>query len=198
MELIDTKIFALDKVKFEVKVKMIDNYPSFLSLCEIAKAVDNDFNADDYFNQKGFLEFLSDLEKLDYPAFEFEKTPYSFRIWTHPFVFIKTLHDAGIETKYFLKKQWLMKALLNFRYPSANGNYKENLYTLANSLLSNASEIALFERFKKQAEVYIESEQERIHDLTYGAIHTFKSLELGLELGIEIYKESLKGNIALR
>lgn len=192
MELIDTKIFALDKIKFEVKVKMIDNYPSFLSLCEIAKAVDNDFNADDYFNQKGFLEFLKDLEKLDYPAFEFEKTPFSLRIWTHPFVFIKTLHDAGIETKYFLKREWLRKAILNFRYPSANGNYKENLYTLANSLLSNASEIALFESFKKQAEVYIESEQERIHDLTYGAIHAFKSLELGLELGIEIYKESLK------
>lgn len=195
MELIDTKIFALDKVKFEVKVKMIDNYPSFLSLCEIAKAVDNDFNADDYFNQKGFLEFLKDLEKLDYPAFEFEKTPFSFRIWTHPFVFIKTLHDAGIHTEHLLKKQWLMKAILNFRYPSANGNYKENLYALANSLLSNAREIALFESFKKQAEEYIESEQERIHDLTYGAIHAFKSLELGLELGIEIYKESLKGNI---
>lgn len=195
MELIDTKIFALDKRKFEVKVKMIDNYPSFLSLCEIAKAVDNDFNADNYFNQKDFLDFLKDLEKLDYPAFEFEKTPYSFRIWTHPFVFIKTLHDAGIETKYFLKKQWLMKAILNFRYPSANSNYKENLYTLANSLLSNAREIALFERFKKETETSIAYKQERIHDLTYGAIHAFKSLELGLELGIEIYKESLKGNI---
>ena len=198
MELIDTKIFVLDKRKFEVKVKMIDNYPSFLSLCEIAKAVDNDFNADNYFNQKGFLDFLKDLEKLDYPAFEFEKTPFSFRIWTHPFVFIKTLHDAGIETKYFLKKQWLMKALLNFRYPSANSNYKENLYTLVNSLLSNAREIALFERFKKQTEIYITREQERIHDLTYGAIHAFKSLELGLELGIEIYNESLKGNIVLK
>ena len=195
MELIDTKIFALDKRKFEVKVKMIDNYPSFLSLCEIAKAVDSDFNADNYFNQKDFLDFLKDLEKLDYPAFEFEKTPYSFRIWTHPFVFIKTLHDAGIETKYFLKKQWLMKAILNFRYPSANSNYKENLYTLANSLLSNAREIALFERFKKETETSIAYKQERIHDLTYGAIHAFKSLELGLELGIEIYKESLKGNI---
>ena len=195
MELIDTKIFALDKRKFEVKVKMIDNYPSFLSLCEIAKAVDNDFNADNYFNQKDFLDFLKDLEKLDYPAFEFEKTPYSFRIWTHPFVFIKTLHDAGIETKYFLKREWLMKAILNFRYPSANSNYKENLYTLANSLLSNAREIALFERFKKETETSIAYKQERIHDLTYGAIHAFKSLELGLELGIEIYKESLKGNI---
>ena len=188
MELIDTKIFALDKVKFEVKVKMIDNYPSFLSLCEIAKAVDNDFNADDYFNKKDFLDFLKDLEKLDYPAFEFEKTPFSLRIWTHPFVFIKTLHDAGIETEYFLKRNWLVKALVNFKYPSANGNYKKNLYTLANSLLSNASEIALFERYKKQAEEYTESEQERIHDLTYGIIQTFKSLELGLELGIEIYK----------
>lgn len=197
MELIDTKIFALDKRKFEVKVKMIDNYPSFLGLCEIAKAVDNDFNADNYFNQKGFLEFLKDLEKLDYPAFEFEKTPYSLRIWTHPFVFIKTLHDAGIHTQHFLKKQWLMKALLNFRYPSANGNYKENLYALANSLLSNAREIALFESFKKETETSITYKQERIHDLTYGAIHTFKSLELGLELGIEIYKESLKGNVAL-
>lgn len=197
MELIGTKIFALDKRKFEVKVKMIDNYPSLLSLCEIAKAVDNDFNAYDYFNQKDFLDFLKDLEKLDYPAFEFEKTPYSLGIWTHPFVFIKTLHDAGVDTKYFLKKQWLIKAILNFRYPSANVNYKENLYTLANSLLSNASEIALFESFKKQAEAYTESEQERIHDLTYGVIHTFKSLELGLELGIEIYKESLKGNVAL-
>lgn len=197
MELIDTKIFALDKVKFEVKVKMIDNYPSFLSLCEIAKAVDNDFNADSYFNRSYFLDFLKDLEKLDYPAFEFEKTPFSFRIWTHPFVFIKTLHDAGVETKYFLKKQWLMKAILNFRYPSANGNYKENLITLINSLLSNASEIALFERFKKETETSITYKQERIHDLTYGAIHTFKSLELGLELGIEIYKESLKGNIVL-
>lgn len=198
MELIDTKVFALDKRKFEVKVKMIDNYPSFLSLCEIAKAVDNDFNADNYFNQKDFLDFLKDLEKLDYPAFEFEKTPYSFRIWTHPFIFIKTLHDAGIETKYFLKKQWLMKAILNFRYPSANSNYKENLYALANSLLSNAREIELFERFKKETETSITYKQERIHDLTYGAIHTFKSLELGLELGIEIYKESLKGNITLR
>lgn len=198
MELIDTKIFALDKRKFEVKVKMIDNYPSFLSLCEIAKAVDNDFDADNYFNQKGFLDFLKDLEKLDYPAFEFEKTPYSLRIWTHPFIFIKTLHDAGVETQHFLKKQWLIKALLNFRYPSANSNYKENLYTLVNSLLSNASEIALFERFKKQTDIYTTREQERIHDLTYGAIHTFKSLELGLELGIEIYKESLKGNVALR
>ena len=198
MELIDTKIFALDKARFEVKVKMIDNYPSFLSLCEIAKAVDNDFNADDYFNQKGFLDFLKDLEKLDYPAFEFEKTPFSLRIWTHHFVFIKTLHDAGVETKYFLNKQWLMKAILNFRYPSANGNYTENLYTLANSLLSNASEIALFERFKKETETSITYKQERIHDLTYGAIHTFKSLELGLELGIEIYNESLKSNIVLR
>ena len=197
MELIDTKIFALDKVKFEVKVKMIDNYPSFLSLCEIAKAVDNDFNADNYFNKKDFLDFLKDLEKLDYPAFEFEKTPFSLRIWTHPFVFIKTLHDAGIEAECFLKQKWLIKAILNFRYPSANGNYKENLYTLVNSLLSNASEIALFERFKKQAEAYTESEQERIHDLTYGIIQTFKSLELGLELGIEIYKESVKGNVAL-
>ena len=195
MELIDTKIFALDKRKFEVKVKMIDNYPSFLSLCEIAKAVDSDFNADNYFNQKDFLDFLKDLEKLDYPAFEFEKTPFSFRIWTHPFVFIKTLHDAGIETKYFLKREWLMKAILNFRYPSANSNYKENLYALANSLLSNAREIALFERFKKETETSITYKQERIHDLTYGAIHAFKSLELGLELGIEIYKESLKGNI---
>lgn len=195
MELIDTKIFALDKRKFEVKVKMIDNYPSFLSLCEIAKAVDNDFNADNYFNQKDFLDFLKDLEKLDYPAFEFEKTPYSFRIWTHPFVFIKTLHDAGIETKHFLKREWLMKAILNFRYPSANSNYKENLYALANSLLSNAREITLFERFKKETETSIAYKQERIHDLTYGAIHAFKSLELGLELGIEIYKESLKGNI---
>lgn len=55
MELIDTKIFALDKRKFEVKVKMIDNYPSFLSLCEIAKAVDNDFNADNYFNRSYFF-----------------------------------------------------------------------------------------------------------------------------------------------
>lgn len=191
MELIDTKIFALDKRKFEVKVKMIDNYPSFLSLCEIAKAVDSDFNADNYFNQKDFLDFLKDLEKLDYPAFEFEKTPYSFRIWTHPFVFIKTLHDAGIETKYFLKREWLMKAILNFRYPSANSNYKENLYALVNSLLSNAREIALFERFKKETETSITYKQERIHDLTYGAIHAFKSLELGLELGIEIYKESL-------
>lgn len=197
MELIDTKIFALDKRKFEVKVKMIDNYPSFLSLCEIAKAADNDFDADNYFNQKGFLDFLKDLEKLDYPAFEFEKTPYSLRIWTHPFIFIKTLHDAGVETQHFLKKQWLIKALLNFRYPSANSNYKENLYTLVNSLLSNASEIALFERFKKQTDIYTTREQERIHDLTYGTIHTFKSLELGLELGIEIYKESLKGNIVL-
>lgn len=197
MELIDTKIFALDKRKFEVKVKMIDNYPSFLSLCEIAKAADNDFDADNYFNQKGFLDFLKDLEKLDYPAFEFEKTPYSLRIWTHPFIFIKTLHDAGIETQHFLNKQWLIKALLNFRYPSANSNYKENLYTLVNSLLSNASEIALFERFKKQTDIYTTREQERIHDLTYGAIHTFKSLELGLELGIEIYKESLKGNVVL-
>lgn len=197
MELIDTKIFALDKRKFEVKVKMIDNYPSFLSLCEIAKAADNDFDADNYFNQKDFLDFLKDLEKLDYPAFEFEKTPFSLRIWTHPFIFIKTLHDAGIETKYFLKKQWLIKALLNFRYPSANSNYKENLYTLVNSLLSNASEIALFERFKKQTDIYTTREQERIHDLTYGAIHTFKSLELGLELGIQIYKESLKGNVVL-
>lgn len=195
MELIDTKIFALDKRKFEVKVKMIDNYPSFLSLCEIAKAVDNDFNADDYFNQNGFLEFLKDLEKLDYPAFEFEKTPFSLRIWTHPFVFIKTLHDAGVETEYFLKKQWLMKAILNFRYPSANGNYKEKLCALANSLLSNAREIALFERFKKETETSITYKQERIHDLTYGVIQTFKSLELGLELGIKIYKESLKGNI---
>lgn len=198
MELIDTKIFALDKRKFEVKVKMIDNYPSFLSLCEIAKAVDNDFNADNYFNQKDFLDFLKDLEKLDYPAFEFEKTPFSFRIWTHPFVFIKTLHDAGVETQHFLKKQWLRKAILNFRYPSANSNYKENLYALANSLLSNAREIALFERFKKETETSITYKQERIHDLTYGAIHTFKSLELGLELGIEIYKESLKGNIVLK
>ena len=197
MELIDTKVFALDKVKFEVKVKMIDNYPSFLSLCEIAKAVDNDFNADDYFNRSYFLDFLKDLEKLDYPAFEFEKTPYSFRIWTHPFVFIKTLHDAGVETKHLLKKQWLRKALLNFRYPSANSNYKKNLYTLVNSLLSNASEIALFERFKKETETQITYKQERIHDLTYGVIQTFKSLELGLELGIEIYKESLKGNVAL-
>ena len=134
---------------------------------------------------------------MDYPAFEFEKTPFSLRIWTHPFVFIKTLHDAGIETQCLLKKQWLMKALLNFKYPSANSNYKENLYTLANSLLSNAREIALFENFKKQAEEYIESEQDRIHDLTYGVIQTFKSLELGLELGIRIYKESLKGNVAL-
>lgn len=198
MELIDTKIFALDKRKFEVKVKMIDNYPSFLSLCEIAKAVDSDFNADNYFNRSYFLDFLKDLEKLDYPAFEFEKTPYSLRIWTHPFVFIKTLHDAGIETKYFLKKQWLMKAILNFRYPSANSNYKENLYALANSLLSNAREIALFERFKKETETSITYKQERIHDLAYGAIHTFKSLELGLELGIGIYKESLKGNVALK
>ena len=194
MELIQTKYFALDKRKFAVKVKVIDNYPSFLSLCEIAKAVDNDFNADDYFNQKGFLEFLKDLEKLDYPAFEFEKTPFSFRIWTHPFVFIKTLHDAGIDTECFLKKQWLMKAILNFKYPSVNSNYKENLYTLANSLLSNASEIALFDKFKKHTETY---KQERIHDLTYGAIHTFKSLELGLELGIKLYNESLKGNVVL-
>ena len=90
-----------------------------------------------------------------------------------------------------------MKALLNFRYPSANSNYKENLYTLANSLLSNAREITCFESFKKQAEEYIESEQEKIYNLTYGVIHTFKSLELGLELGIRIYNESLKGNIVL-
>ena len=200
MELIQKTYFKVKGfgIGFEVAIKAIDNYPSFLSLCEIAKAVDNDFNADDYFNRSYFLDFLRGLEKLDYPAFEFEKTPYSLRIWTHPFVFIKTLHDAGIEAEYFLKKQWLMKAILNFRYPSANGNYKENLYTLVNSLLSNASEIALFERFKKQAEAYTESEQERIHDLTYGAIHTFKSLELGLELGIEIYKESLKSNVVLR
>ena len=194
MELIQNTYFALDKRKFEVKVKVIDNYPSFLSLCEIAKAVDNDFNADNYFNKKGFLEFLSDLEKLDYPAFEFEKTPFSIRIWTHPFVFIKTLHDAGIETEHFLKREWLRKAILNFRYPSANSNYKENLYTLANSLLSNAREIALFDKFKKHTETY---KHERIHDLTYGAIQTFKSLELGLELGIELYKESLKGNVVL-
>ena len=90
-----------------------------------------------------------------------------------------------------------MKALLNFRYPSANSNYKENLYTLTNSLLSNAREITCFESFKKQAEEYIESEQEKIYNLTYGVIHTFKSLELGLELGIRIYNESLKGNIVL-
>ena len=199
MELIQKTYFKVKGfgVGFEVAIKVIDNYPSFLSLCEIAKAVDNDFNADNYFNRSYFLDFLKDLEKLDYPAFEFEKTPFSFRIWTHPFVFIKTLHDAGIHTEHLLKKQWLMKAILNFKYPSANSNYKENLYTLVNSLLSNAREIALFERFKKQAEVYTESEQERIHDLTYGVIHTLKSLELGLELGIEIYKESLKGNVVL-
>lgn len=195
MSLIQRTYFEVSGRDFEVAIKRIDNYPSFLSLCEIAKAVDNDFNADNYFNRSYFLDFLKDLEKLDYPAFEFEKTPFSLRIWTHPFVFIKTLHDAGIETQHFLKKQWLMKALLNFKYPSANSNYKENLYTLANSLLSNAREIALFEKFKKQTETY---KQERIHDLTYGAIHAFKSLELGLELGIEIYKESLKGNIALK
>lgn len=199
MELIQKTYFQVKGfgIGFEVTIKVIDNYPSFLSLCEIAKAVDSDFNADNYFNRSYFLDFLKDLEKLDYPAFEFEKTPFSLRIWTHPFVFIKTLHDAGIHTEHLLKKQWLMKALLNFKYPSANSNYKENLYTLVNSLLSNASEIALFESFKKQAEAYTESEQERIHDLTYGVIHTFKSLELGLELGIEIYKESLKGNVAL-
>ena len=197
MELIQSTYFEVSGRDFEVAIKRIDNYPSFLSLCEIAKAVDNDFNADNYFNQNGFLEFLSDLEKLDYPAFEFEKTPFSLRIWTHPFVFIKTLNDAGIHTEHLLKKQWLMKSLLNFRYPSANSNYKENLYTLANSLLSNASEITCFESFKKQAEEYIESEQEKIYNLTYGVIHTFKSLELGLELGIRIYKESLKGNIVL-
>ena len=196
MELIQKTYFKVKDLcaNFEVAIKTIDNYPSFLSLCEIAKAVDNDFNADNYFNQKGFLDFLSDLEKLDYPAFEFEKTPFSLRIWTHPFVFIKTLHDAGIDTECFLKKQWLIKALLNFKYPSANSNYKENLYTLANSLLSNAREIALFERFKKQTETY---KQEKIHNLTYGVIQTFKSLELGLELGIRIYKESLKGNVSL-
>lgn len=196
MELIQRTYFKVKGfgIGFEVAIKAIDNYPSFLSLCEIAKAVDNDFNADDYFNQKGFLDFLKDLEKLDYPAFEFEKTPFSFRIWTHPFVFIKTLHDAGIDTECFLKKQWLMKAILNFRYPSANGNYKENLYTFVNSLLSNAREIALFDKFKKHTETY---KQERIHDLTYGAIHTFKSLELGLELGIKLYNESLKGNVVL-
>ena len=197
MELIQSTYFEARGIDFEVAIKRIDNYPSFLSLCEIAKAVDSDFNADDYFNQKGFLDFLSDLEKLDYPAFEFEKTPFSLRIWTHPFVFIKTLHDAGIEAECFLKKQWLIKALLNFRYPSANCNYKENLYALANSLLSNASEITCFESFKKQAGEYIESEQEKIYNITYGVIHTFKSLELGLELGIRIYNESLKGNVAL-
>ena len=197
MELIQSTYFEVRGIDFEVTIKKIDNYPSFLSLCEIAKAVDSDFNADDYFNQKGFLEFLSDLEKLDYPAFEFEKTPFSLRIWTHPFVFIKTLHDAGIHTEHLLKKKWLMKAILNFRYPSANSNYKENLYALANSLLSNAIEIACFESFKKQAEEYIESEQEKIYNITYGATHTFKSLELGLELGIKLYKESLKGNIVL-
>ena len=196
MELIQKTYFEVKDLcaNFEVYIKTIDNYPSFLSLCEIAKAVDNDFNADDYFNQKGFLDFLKDLEKLDYPAFEFEKTPYSFRIWAHPFVFIKTLHDVGIEAECFLKKQWLMKAILNFRYPSANSNYKENLYALANSLISNAREIALFDKFKKHTETY---KQEKIHDLTYGAIQTFKSLELGLELGIELYNESLKGNIVL-
>lgn len=197
MELIQSTYFEVSGRDIEVNIKRIDNYPSFLSLCEIAKAVDNDFNADNYFNQKDFLDFLKDLEKFDYPAFEFEKTPFILRIWTHPFVFIKTLHDAGIDTQYFLKKQWLMKALLNFKYPSANSNHKENLYSLVNSLLSNASEIACFENFKKQAEEYIESEQERIHDLTYGVIQTFKSLELGLELGIGIYKESLKGNVVL-
>ena len=197
MELIQSTYFEVRGIDFEVAIKRIDNYPSFLSLCEIAKAVDNDFNADNYFNQKDFLDFLKDLEKLDYPAFEFEKTPFSLRIWTHPFVFIKTLHDAGIHTEHLLKKQWLMKALLNFKYPSANSNYKENLYALLNSLLSNTSEILLFERFKKQVEVYIESEQEKIYNLTYGVIQTFKSLELGLELGIEICKERLKGNVVL-
>ena len=194
MELIQRAYFEVSGRDFEVAIKRIDNYPSFLSLCEIAKAVDNNFNADGYFNRSYFLDFLKDLEKLDYPAFEFEKTPCSFRIWTHPFVFIRTLHDAGIDTECFLKKQWLIKALLNFKYPSANSNYKENLYTLVNSLLSNAYEIKLFDKFKRQTETY---KQERIHDLTYGVIQTFKSLELGLELGIEIYKESLKGNIVL-
>ena len=58
MELIQSTYFEARGIDFEVTIKRIDNYPSFLSLCEIAKAVDNDFNADDYFNQKGFFFFF--------------------------------------------------------------------------------------------------------------------------------------------